>query len=175
MRAVIRGIDAVCLAGALTAAALLLVLFTLGLTEIILRSVFTYSLPIAVEYIGYLLVLVMFLGSGWTLSKGGHIRVTLLSERLSPAHGRTLDLACTAIGIVIAGFLSVSLIQFAWGTFVRGIVSYFPSETPLAYPQALLAIGPCILTLALIGRGLRLITGEPVDVADSDPQHEDQL
>ena len=88
MQAILKSIDRLCLGAAYGAAVLLAVLFLLGFSEIVLRSGFGISLPFSVEYSGYLLVLVLFLGSGWTLSTAGHIRVTLVSEHISDRAAR---------------------------------------------------------------------------------------
>lgn len=160
MSFVLRLIDRLCLWSAGVAALLLAALFVLGFAEIILRSGFGISLPFVVEYSGYLLVLVLFLGSGWTLSQGGHIRVTLLSEQVSPRLRRGLDLACTCVALAISVVLAVSLCTYAIGTWSRGTVSYYASETPLAYPQMLFALGLVILMLAVFARLVRLIRGE---------------
>ena len=160
MTLLLKFIDRICYGAAVAAATLLASLFILGFSEIVLRSAFRISLPFAVEYAGYLLVLVLFLGSGWTLSQGGHIRVNLVSEHIGSRAAKRLDLICTVVAFCVAGLLSFSMIGFAVGTWQRGTVSYFVSETPLAIPQMLLAIGLCILTLALFGRLLRLIYGE---------------
>ncbi len=164
MNFVLSAIDRICSAAAAVAAVLLGLLFALGFAEIVLRSGFGISLPIAVEYSGYLLVLVLFLGSGWTLTHAGHIRVTLLSEVVSQSMVRWLDILCSVIALVVSTILTVALIDYAYGTWTRGTVSYYSSETPLAYPQALLAIGPAVLTLALIARILRLLTGRVPEV-----------
>lgn len=169
-------VDGLCSATAACAAVLLAVLFLLGITEIVLRSAFNISLPFAVEYAGYLLVLVLFLGSGWTLAQGGHIRVTLLREHLPPFVSRWLDMVCTAVAILVSAILTVSLFQYAYGTWARGTVSYYSSETPLAIPQFILAFGPLILTLALCARLVRLLRGETLEVAPlpkTPPQRQD--
>lgn len=164
MTRLLSAIDRICSAAAAVAAVLLGILFLLGFAEIVLRSAFGISMPIAVEYSGYLLVLVLFLGSGWTLTNAGHIRVTLLSEVVSDKMVRMLDTLCTVIGLVVAGILTVALMDYAYGTWIRGTVSYYSSETPLAYPQALLAIGPAVLTLALVARLIRLLTGQAPEI-----------
>ncbi|NKB42944.1 MAG: TRAP transporter small permease subunit [Alphaproteobacteria bacterium] len=160
MNSVLRGIDRICVFAAGVAALLLGALFILGITEIILRSVFSISLSFSAEYAGYFLVLVLFLGSGWTLSTAGHIRVTLLSEHVSPKLARALDGLSTAIALIVSSILTAAMINYALGTWSRGTVSYYSSETPLAYPQAFLAIGLIVLTLALFARLIRVITGE---------------
>jgi TRAP-type C4-dicarboxylate transport system permease small subunit len=139
-------------------------LFLLGLVELFMRSVVGVSLSFAVEYSGYLLILSLFLGSGWTLRQGGHIRVSLLSERLGPDARRALDLIASLAGLAVAGFMAFALWRFALGTWQRGTLSYFPSATPLAYPQILLAMGPTILALALSARLIRLVRREAPDL-----------
>lgn len=163
MKVVLKLIDRLCLYSAGVGALLLAALFVLGFAEIVLRSGFGISLPFVVEYSGYLLVLVLFLGSGWTLSQGGHIRVTILNEHVPPRARRVLDLLCTTIALVISAILAVSLCAYAIGTWTRGTVSYFASETPLAYPQMLFAVGPVILMLAVFARLVRLIRGESLE------------
>lgn len=163
MTLVLKLIDRLCVWAAGVAAVLLAILFALGFAEIVMRSAFGISLHFVVEYSGYLLVLVLFLGSGWTFSQGGHIRVTLLSEHIAPNVRRVLDLSCTSVALVISSTLAVSLVSYAVGTWSRGTVSYFASETPLAYPQMLFAMGPVILMLAVFARLVRLLRGDVLD------------
>jgi TRAP-type C4-dicarboxylate transport system permease small subunit len=160
----LRVVDGLCDLGAAFAALAMLALFGLGLAEIVLRSVFSISLSFAVEYSGYLLILSLFLGSGWTLRQGGHIRVSLLAERLGPVANRILDIGCTIAGLGVAAFVAYAMVRFGWGTFTRGTLSYYSSATPLAIPQLLLALGPCLLTLAMSARLVRLLRHEPADL-----------
>jgi TRAP-type C4-dicarboxylate transport system permease small subunit len=164
MTALLKVIDAICDAGAAVAGVLLLALFGLGLAEIVMRDLFGVSLSFAIEYAGYLLILVLFLGSGWTMREGAHIRVNLVSARLSPRAQRALDIACTAVALGIAVFVAWAVVRYGLGTLVRGTKSYFPSATPLAWPQLAFAAGPCILVLALVARLIRLARGEPGDL-----------
>ena len=159
----LAGIDALCRVAAWGAAAVLAALFLLGLAEILLRNLFGYSLPIAVEYSGHLVGISLLLGSGWTLQQGGQIRVGLLVERLGPAGRRAVDTAATVFALVTALFLAAALVRYTGGTALRGTVSYFPSQTPLVIPQALLAAGPVTLALALLARLVRLLRGDGPD------------
>ena len=92
VRITLRTIDALCLVGAYVAAASIVFLAVLGMTEIVLRSFFAYSLQFALEYGTYLLAVAMLAGSGWTLRSGGHIRISLLASALPASRARTLDL-----------------------------------------------------------------------------------
>jgi TRAP-type C4-dicarboxylate transport system permease small subunit len=164
MNTYLKLVDRLCDLGAAVAGISMLALFGLGLAEIVLRSFFATSLSIAVEYSGYLLVLSLFLGSGWTLRQGGHIRVSLLAERLNPAGQRMLDIFCTCAGLLVAAFISTAMLNYALGTLARGTLSYYSSATPLALPQLILSMGPCVLTLAMSARLIRLLRQEPPDL-----------
>jgi len=161
-------IDRLCFAAAVLAAVLLALMFVLGITEILLRSLFSISLPIVIEYSGYLLALVLFLGSGWTLTQGGHIKVTILSEHVPPHVARILDILCTGVALLVATAMTVALIDFAIGTLMRGTVSFYPSATPLAFPQLIFAVGPLVLSLALVARLIRLLQGQAPDLSSAD-------
>jgi TRAP-type C4-dicarboxylate transport system permease small subunit len=164
MNIYLKTVDALCALGATVAGLLMLGLFGLGFVEIILRGFFGISLSFVVEYSGYLLVLSLFLGSGWTLRQGGHIRVSLLSERLTASGQRVLDIICTLAGLLVAAFVAYAMLRFGLGTLAKGTVSYYASATPLAIPQLGMAAGPCLLTLAMSARLVRLLRGEAPDL-----------
>ncbi|MEM9881114.1 MAG: TRAP transporter small permease [Pseudomonadota bacterium] len=152
-------IDRICgLSGGLTAV-YVAALAVLSLAEIISRNVLSYSIPFAVEYAGYLVILVLTTGLGWALNESAHIRVSLVLERLAPPWRQRLDLAASLVGLCVSCFFAYALWTFAIETTLRGTVSYFPSQTPLAIPQLLMTIGPTVLALAFCGRILRLHRG----------------
>lgn len=158
----LRAIDRLCAAAAGLAAGLLGLLFALGLAELIARNVVGIGLAFATEYAGYLLAAILTLPLGHVMTRGRHIRVGLLRDALPAPQQRTLDLAATLIGLVIAAAMSAALVDYAARTFAEGARSYFTSQTPLWLPQALVAAGPCLLTLALVARLVRLLRGDPV-------------
>lgn len=158
-------IDTITKLAAWAAAALLAALFLLGLAEIALRNLAAVSLPFAVEYAGYMTAAVLLLGSGWCLRTGGHIRVTLLAQRVRPETAWALDMAASLFGLAIAGYFALALIGYAAEMMALGTRSYYPSQTPLAWPQLVLAAGPAVLALAFLARLIRLARGEAPETA----------
>lgn len=158
-RGLIAILERLCRAGAVFGALALLLLFLLGLVEILMRALFSSSLGFALEYGGYLLALSLMLGAGAALIDGAHIRFSLGGELLPKRLTLSLDLAASLIGLLIAAFLSFALIDQALGSWALDARSYFPSATPLVWPQALLAVGPLLLSLAFLARILRLLAG----------------
>lgn len=160
MRPLLAVIDALCLFGAFVAAAAAALLAGMLILEVFTVNLISWSQPWSVEYGGYLLAATLFSGSGWTLRNGGHIRVSILTERLGDAARRWLDLACTTFALGVAGFMAWSSVIFAMRTFERGSVSFYPTATPLVFPQSLLAASLVILALGLVARLIRLVLNE---------------
>jgi len=79
-----------------------------------------------------------------------------------------LDGVSTMIALVVSTILTGALINYTFGTWTRGTLSYYSSETPLAYPQALLSIGLVVLSLSLFARLIRVISGASTTI-DSVP------
>lgn len=133
------------------------------LVEVISTSFFAWSQPWAVEYSTYFLAATLFLGSGWALRAGGHIRVSALLSLLPAGLLRVLDVLVTGFACGVTGFAAAALIDQAVRTYQRGSRSYFPSETPLVYPQTMLALGFVLLALAFVARLIRLLRGQPAE------------
>ena len=66
--------------------------------------------------------------------------------------------------LIVAGMLAWGLSELAWRSHVRNSVSYFAMQTPLAWPQALMAAGALLLAAALLARLLRLLIGDAPDL-----------
>ncbi len=165
IRSVCRAIDAVTFAGGVFAAASCALLAIMLIAEVVATSVFSWSQPWAVEYGAYLCGFTLLAGSGYALRAGSHIRVMLALE-WSPQRLRSLiELFCTTAALVVAVMLSWGLIELAWRSHVRNSVSYFAMQTPLAWPQALMATGAVLLAAALVARLLRLLIGDAPDLA----------
>lgn len=160
----LRWIDRVAYGGAAVAAVACLAMALMLIVEVVATSFFAWSQPWAVEYATYLLAVSLFLGSGWTLRAGGHIRVGVLFSLLPAPAVRFVDLAGTAFALGVIGFAAGALVEQAVRTLQLGSRSYFPSETPLVYPQALLALAFVVLTLALLARLLRLLRGQAAEL-----------
>jgi TRAP-type C4-dicarboxylate transport system permease small subunit len=135
-------------------------LVTLGSIEMTLRAFFETGLSISLEYSGYLVAIAFLGGSGWTLSEGGHIRVQILESWLSKKRRRSVRLFTAAISLVTAIVLIGGLITWTAGSFARGTVSFYPSATPLWWPQAFLSLAALILGLSLLGDLLRIWQGQ---------------
>ncbi len=137
------------------AAACLALLAIVILAEVVSVWAFNKSLEFSWEYGAFFMAGAFFLGLGWTLQEGGHVRVGILAEYLSPPLARLLDVAATIVGLIISAFLTFALMGLAWSSFVDGSRTFTATATPLAIPQAVITIGALILTLQLAARLIR--------------------
>jgi len=144
--------------GAFLAALSMVLMFSLGLAEILSREVLGSSISVSLEYTGYLVGFSFLMGSGWTFREGKHVRLTLFAPKGKA--GKNLEIAVLLVALGLAVLLAYGLVSWALGSMSRGSVSFFPSATPLWIPQMILSIGPVILGFSVLGRLLQTLQGE---------------
>jgi TRAP-type C4-dicarboxylate transport system permease small subunit len=102
------------------------------------------------EICGYLLATASFLALAGTLKAGAHIRVTMVLGSVSEGARQPLEVVAFAIAAAASGYMTWHLSRFAWVSLLFHEVSPGVIRVPLAFPQAAMALGSAILTLALI-------------------------
>ncbi len=135
--------------GASLSAILFVSLVLLIMTEIIGRSFFDYSTMLADEYSGYFYLAAIFLGLAYTFNQEGHIRITIVTSKLSSNIKRWVDL--------FAGMMALSILLFAlyysWGFMMEShemeMLSEGVSETPLYLTQIPLVAGLALFAFAM--------------------------
>jgi TRAP-type C4-dicarboxylate transport system permease small subunit len=111
------------------------------------------------EICGYLLAGASFLALAGTLKAGAHIRVTLVLSAFSERARRVIEIWAFGFAAVASGYMSWNLLSFAWVSFKFHEVSTGVIRVPLFYPQAAMAFGAVILTVALIDELVTLVRG----------------
>jgi TRAP-type mannitol/chloroaromatic compound transport system permease small subunit len=102
------------------------------------------------EIAGYLLAGASFLALAGTLKAGIHVRMTMVIDNLGTTARRIVDLAGLALGAVFSGYMTWHVAQLVRDSWTFGEVSGGVVAVQLAYPQAVVAIGLLILTVAFI-------------------------
>ena len=102
------------------------------------------------EICGYLLAGASFLALAGTLKAGAHIRVTMLLNAFSERTRRYAEMLAFALGAAGAGYMTWNLTSFAWVSYKFNEVSPGVIRVPLAFPQAAMALGALILTIAIL-------------------------
>jgi TRAP-type C4-dicarboxylate transport system permease small subunit len=144
---------------------------------VLVRAVFGIPIVWVPEIVGYLMVVLVFLGLGETMLAGGHIRIDLFVCRLPRRLRDVLDLLTLTLSTGVAAF-------FTWhgaSTMLRSYEfgrkdSFGALRMPLYIPQAAMPIGLSILTLVLallVYRKLGVVLGRGNGpVAEPDVQRE---
>ncbi len=114
------------------------------------------------EIAGYLMAAGGFLGLAATLKSGAHIRVTLVLGRL-PEQVRTVFEASAALaGASFCGYVAWFVSKLAIDSFRFNELSPGLIPVQLGYPQAAMAIGAIMLTVAILDEFVIIITrGQP--------------
>jgi TRAP-type C4-dicarboxylate transport system permease small subunit len=99
---------------------------------------------------GYLLAAASFFALGGTLKAGAHIRVTLVLSALGERVRRYIELWAFGFAAAASAYMTGHLANFAWISLRFHEVSPGVIRVPLVYPQAAMAIGALILTIALV-------------------------
>lgn len=114
------------------------------------------------EICGYLLAAASFLALAGTLKAGAHIRVTMALNAFSEATRRIIEIWAFGFAAAASGYMAWNLGSFAWVSFVFNEVSSGVIRVPVAIPQAAMAVGAFLLTVALVDELVTVITrGRP--------------
>jgi TRAP-type C4-dicarboxylate transport system permease small subunit len=126
----------------------------------IVARFFNKQIPSADEFAGYCLAASSFLGLAYSFRSGSHIRVTLLTDRLSSKGQRImllLGLAFSVVMIAIWAVNSISLVYESWAykEISTGILKY-----PIWIPQLSMGIGVTLFCLAILEDLVNVIRGK---------------
>jgi TRAP-type C4-dicarboxylate transport system permease small subunit len=111
------------------------------------------------EICGFLLAAASFLALAGTLKSGVHIRVTMVLGALREDMRRYAEMVAFAVTAIAVAYMTWNLASFAWVSFRFNEVSVGIVRVPLCYPQAAMALGAAILTVALVDEFLIVARG----------------
>jgi TRAP-type mannitol/chloroaromatic compound transport system permease small subunit len=135
---------------------LLLLQMLYQVCDVTARYVLSRPLPGTMEISESVLVFITFLCGANVLSRGGHVRVTLLLDRLTPVRRVWLDVFCSAVGCS-------TMFMLAWRAFLYGLYSYHVQDTsgtgtafdlPLYPAKFAFFVGCALLCLQFFGQML---------------------
>jgi len=121
------------------------------------------TIPSYADFAGFMLAGASFLALAYTLRMGGHIRVSLVTQRLTGRPALAAEVICLLIALAVtgtAGWFLVLLVQESlhYGDTSSGIV-----PIPLWMPQTAVAAGMGLLIVALLDTLVETIrAGRPV-------------
>ena len=102
----------------IAAAGLILMMAFWMLADVIGRYGFDSPLPNTVELVGTIMTTTVFLGMVYALYMGRHVRLTIVTQRLSPLAREILFTFGHALGLIIFALVS----WFSWAPFWSGFL-----------------------------------------------------
>lgn len=148
-------------------------LFLIFLT--ILTQVFGSAIGVYVRgtdaYAGYLMAGASFFALAHTLTRGEHIRVTLILDRFGSGARKALELWCHVAAVILAAAFAWFAWDMVWWSFVYNDMSVAEDRTPLWIPQLSMALGTTVLTVAFVDGLVGVLTGRVVEKAGDEPAH----
>jgi len=115
--------------------------------EVLLRYGFNSPIAWVVEISEYSLLWITFLGAAWVLRHGGHVRVDILLQYLSPGALRTCGLVSSAVGALTALVLLVFGIDATWTAYIRGAFKPTGIDVPTWLVVIVIPIGSLLIVL----------------------------
>lgn len=117
------------------------------------------TIPSYADFTGFFLAASTFLALAYALRAGGHIRVTLVTNRLSARIRRGVEIAVALLALVMSGYATwymglLWLESLEFGDRSSGMVS-----VPLWLPQTPVVLGLAILTIALADELICMLRG----------------
>jgi TRAP-type C4-dicarboxylate transport system permease small subunit len=168
LRPLLDGIDRLSRLDGWLGVACLVSLTTLMIAEVVVRAlsnIFPWvpaDIPVAWEYSSYLMAACFTFGAAMTLRAGGHIRVTLVLSKVSPAVRRRMEVVLAALGVFFCSFLAWSMAYFTWRSFDSGQTSVM-SGTLVWIPQFFITFGIILLTIQFVARFFQAALGLPLE------------
>jgi TRAP-type C4-dicarboxylate transport system permease small subunit len=153
-----RALDGLFTAAAILAAILLATIAALTLAEIVGRF-FGVLMPAGTEFGGFAMAASIFLGLGWTLRNGGHIRVNLVLQRLSERARRPVEIWCLVFAAVVVAVMAYGTAHMVMNSFNFGSLGTGLVPVPLWIPQLSMVIGVVLLEVAIIEQLVILLRG----------------
>jgi TRAP-type C4-dicarboxylate transport system permease small subunit len=144
----------------------------LMLTEVVARAQ-AQSFSFTWEFSQFAMASIFALGAGPAIRTGVHVRISLLSEVLSPRGQKWLDVAANLAALIIVTLIVSALWAKTGKSFERNILATSVSKTPLWIPQAFVLWGMAQLWLDLAARLIRRATGRTYEWRDADAEPSD--
>ena len=143
--------------GAYLSSLFMILIVSLILIEIFLRTFFHTSTLISDEYSAYFFVSFVMFGLSYTFKENGHIRITLILSRLSKKTEKIFDIITSCIALILTSFLFYHSLFMVIDTCKLDMRADSIAETPIFIPQIAIPVGLFIFILQILIKIIRRI------------------
>ena len=144
-------------------AAFFLILVALFILTGIASRIFGFYIRGLAEYSGYCMAAASFFALAYTFVEGGHIRITLFLEKLSPIKKRILEIWCLIISSFFSGYLAFYFPKMLFISYQFQERSEGADEILIWIPQISVAIGSLIFFIAVFHQLILKMFGKNYD------------
>lgn len=129
---------------------------------IVLR-IFHITIPGGIEFSSFCLVSASFLALAHTFRHNVHIRISVLTQYLSPRPRRVFEMFALLVAGVTSFWLTFYAGMMAWEAFIYNDRSEGMLPIPLWIPQFLMTVGILMLGISVVEEFVRMCRGhEPI-------------
>ena len=158
------------------AAAYLAALLLIGTLAMVLLGIFGRMLGFQVRgtdaYAGYCMAGAGFLALAHTLTRGDHIRVSLILEHAGVRGRKALEVWSLLAATVLSTAFAYFSVRLAWQSYMLHDISTGNDATPLWLPQLAMAAGTVLFAIAFVDLLVGELTGTRVPPpAGEEPAH----
>lgn len=115
------------------------------------------------SYAGYFMAAASFLALAGTLTKGDHIRVTLVISRFTGKSRRGFEIFCLIMAVAISGVFAAYSVKMAWWSYKFNDVSTGHDATPLWIPQIPMALGIAVFFISFVEELFMVLLGKSLE------------
>lgn len=150
MEKFIRLINSLSQIGGYIAAVSVLLMLGMIIIHVFARRVINSPLLFGEEISSYFMLSTIFLGMGYTMKEGGHVRVELVLERVRGRAKAIVQIVCTFLAVLFSSAFFVGNLLMFRDFYIKHSISNVYLQLPLVIPGILLPIGSLLLLLQLL-------------------------
>jgi tripartite ATP-independent transporter DctM subunit len=145
-----RAVVALATAFAWLAAGAILFMALATVYDVFVRYFLNSPTTWATETSTYALIAAVFFGTAYTHLADGNVRIKVVLDRLGPAGARDLSLVTSWTGLIYVGIAGWQAVLLALSDYDHGARIFSLLQTPSWLPKTPIAIGLCLLALAVV-------------------------
>jgi TRAP-type C4-dicarboxylate transport system permease small subunit len=141
------------------AAGALVVLMLATVVDVVVRFIARASVPGMLEVAESALVTSVFLGLAWTSMQGGHVAVSIVTDRLRPALARAVSVAVWVLNAGLLAWMTYASLTRAVQATTRNETRFGLVQWPVWPLRWVIAIGLALWLVVAIANVVRTIRG----------------
>ena len=133
-------------------------------------------IPGTLEITEFLMAFLIFFSLAYTMAKGGHVRVTVLTGRFSPRWQAICEYLALVLGLLVMALVTWASFKYFWGAYQAGAIAMGLIDIPTWPFLATVPIGAAFFSLEvlrqIVGRLSQSFRSEAATASSAEPHAE---